>query len=351
MIYLYAFLVILTALATLAPALPQAHGLFRSCEFPRVQIAFLSAVLMVAGPLFFTWSWWIWLLTALCGACLVIQFLIILRYSPIVRVQSRNAKRQSINQRTSVKFLVANVLQHNQRYDALCKQIVEQDADICIFMETDVAWARHLHSVSENYNQFIELPLDNTYGIMLWSKYPFKDSEIRFLVREDIPSIRATMTWPGTNSAFRLHVVHPEPPDPISRTVQRDAELVTVGLEVAEDDLPSIVTGDLNDVAWSRTTQRFQKLSGLLDPRIGRGLFSSFHAKYWFARWPLDHLFHSDDFSLVDMKRLPYTGSDHFPLIFQLVMEPETNSEIPPQNPSNGDRLEAEGLINLAVKS
>ncbi len=42
---------------------------------------------------------------------------------------------------------------------------------------------------------------------------------------------------------------------------------------------------------------------------------------YWFIRWPLDHLFHSDHFTLSRIFRLRGLGPDHFALFTELVLE------------------------------
>ncbi|MEZ5363268.1 MAG: endonuclease/exonuclease/phosphatase family protein [Bryobacterales bacterium] len=76
----------------------------------------------------------------------------------------------------------------------------------------------------------------------------------------------------------RLYGLHPAPPAPqySETTSQRDAELILVGREAKLYDKPVVVVGDLNDVAWSHTTRLFRRISGLLDPRIGRRTMSTF---------------------------------------------------------------------------
>ena len=120
--------------------------------------------------------------------------------------------------------------------------------------------------------------------------------------------------------------MHPRPPEPIrdQDSTPRDAELVIVGKAIRETGpRPTVVAGDLNDVAWSETSELFLRLSGLLDPRMGRGFYNSYNADHWLMRYPLDHVFHSNHFRLIELQRLPHIGSDHFPMLVELSYEPE----------------------------
>ena len=87
----------------------------------------------------------------------------------------------------------------------------------------------------------------------------------------------------------------------------------------AHTDL-AVVMGDLNDVAWSRTSDLFRRAGGMLDPRVGRGFYPTFNANYPLLRWPLDHLFVSPHFKVMQLDLLPDIGSDHLPIFFRLCL-------------------------------
>src|SRR5690606_26439446 len=153
------------------------------------------------------------------------------------------------------------------------------------------------------------------------------DPQVKFLVDPEVPSIHTRVRLPS-GDLFHLYCLHPQPPVPQEnpRSTERDAEILTIAKEAKKCKLPVVVAGDLNDVAWSYTTELFLKTSGLLDPRRGRGFFNTFHAHHWFLRWPLDHIFCSKHFQLVNLKRLRPIGSDHFPILVQLVLAGDDTS-------------------------
>jgi hypothetical protein len=96
-----------------------------------------------------------------------------------------------------------------------------------------------------------------------------------------------------------------------------------IAREVKARGGPAIVAGDFNDVAWSHTSRLMQRTGGLLDPRVGRGLYNTFDATLPLLRYPLDHIFHTEHFTLAELRRLPFIGSDHFPMSATLCYEPQ----------------------------
>jgi hypothetical protein len=144
--------------------------------------------------------------------------------------------------------------------------------------------------------------------------------------------------------------MHPRPPEPIRNqdSAPRDAELVMIGKQIAAEErhVPTVVCGDLNDVAWSYTTQLFLRLSKLLDPRMGRGLYNSYSANSRIFRFPLDHVFHSNEFKLVDLRVCDHVGSDHFPMLIELSCDPEAAAQQEEPDEKASDREDAQEIIH-----
>ena len=223
----------------------------------------------------------------------------------------------------SISILVSNVLTPNKRSDKLIDLVRKKDPDILLTLETDHRWEDELEVIEDEYKYSVKIPKENLYGMHLYSKLELTDIKVRNLVEEDIPSIHGYVVL-KSGKKIRIHCLHPKPPSPTESetSTNRDAELLMVGRDIDCDKEPAVVFGDLNDVAWSRTTRLFQKLSGLMDPRIGRGFFNTFHAGYALLRWPLDHVFHTKDFTLIEIAREKSIGSDHFPMYIKLNYEP-----------------------------
>ncbi|MGM9476188.1 endonuclease/exonuclease/phosphatase family protein [Pedobacter sp. GSP4] len=266
------------------------------------------------------------------------------------------AKKQIITTKNptgtaNLKILIANVYQENKQSDKYLKLIEKCDPDIILLVETNLWWQKKMDVIAELYPHQIKAPLENTYGMLLYSRLPMK-GDIKFLVENDIPSMEAEVVLP-IGQQVKLYCLHPQPPVPQEnpRSTERDKEILMVAKEAKNCKLPVIVMGDLNDVAWSYTTNLFGKISGLLDPRRGRGFFNSFNAKYFFLRFPLDHIFCSSDFALKSIKRLDNCGSDHFPMCVNLEYSPKAEKQNEAPVATQEEKKLAEQKINTPTAS
>lgn len=329
-------------LASLAPLIRSNRWWIRVLDFPRLQIAIALACVLVAALFFFSPRHLpdAAFLLALAAALAHLAWRVF-PYTPLAAPEA--ARCGDCEPASRIRLLIANVLMDNRRAEDFLALVRRADPDLILAVETDHWWSEQLKVLEEDYPFGLARPLDNTYGLLLFSRLELESPEIRFLVEDDVPSVR---TGVRLRSGQRIEFIglHPRPPRPGQDTEQRDAEILIVGREMRQSGKPTIVGGDLNDVAWSHTTRLFRRTSGALDPRIGRSRFSTFHARYPFLRWPVDHVFHTDTFTLAEMRRLAYFGSDHFPVLVELCLEP--NSKQRKEAPAAGDdRKEARGKI------
>ena len=340
--------------ATVLPLFRQPYWWIRMFDFPRAQIAIIG--LIVLG-LFGTVNIGVaeasraeWVTFGLLVLAVGFQCVRMFPYTAMAGEQTLPADLSVATPDRHVRLVVSNVLMTNREIERWKSVILPRDPDVIATVETDQWWADQLtDALEDEYPHRILIPQDDTYGMCLFSKLPITQSETRHLTEPEVPSLFVTLEL-RSGEPLRLTLLHPRPPRPDIQQDSnlRDAELVSAAREVSTFDEPTIVAGDLNDVAWSYTTNLFQKLTGFLDPRIGRGLYSTFHADHWWLRYPLDHVFHSDDLALVELERLDAIGGDHFPILIELAIDPTRRPLQDAPETESDDREQAREIIDDA---
>ena len=286
----------------------------RLCDFPRYQVATVAIILLVLMPLT------LGRLTAPelslfigVGLAALWQISWIWRYLPGAPLEVPSSAARS-SEAGRIALLTTNVLQDCRDSGSLLQIIDDADPDLILAVETDEWWcARLSDALRTRYPYGLTYPLSNGYGMALFSRLELMQPTIRFLVDDAIPSVKTGVRL-KSGAVIDLYGLHPQPPAPLQDSTERDIELVRVGVEIKSSGRPSVVLGDLNDVAWSPTTEEFARAGDLRDPRRGRGFFNTYPAHLPGLRYPLDYVFHTKHFSVSRMRVLPRTGSDHLPL-------------------------------------
>jgi endonuclease/exonuclease/phosphatase (EEP) superfamily protein YafD len=298
---------------------------FRIFDYPRMQKFVILVVVTILLVVFFgkEFVWADWLLVSLLLLSLIYLASLIIPFTAMGRPMIR---RVEAGNKAVLKLLVANVFQDNTDFQKLLNLIKKNDPDIIFLLETDLKWKDQMQPLKERYPYSIEVPKDNTYGLLFYSKLKMLSHDVNYLIDPEIPSIVADIEF--NEQLVKIFGLHPTPPSPSENlySTERDAEILMVAKTVAKMDQPCLVIGDLNDVAWSYTTELFLKTSGLLDPRRGRGWYNTYNANYVVFRWPLDHYFVSGHFRLIELKREEHIGSDHFPISISLCLDVKDES-------------------------
>jgi len=309
----------------------------RGFDFPRIQISVLTVIVLIFAIITYSFDVvWHLIILGLLLTSFFYQTIKILPYTIFSKKQVlAYQKKNSVG---TISILVSNVLKTNRNSEKLISHVYKNQPDLLLTLETDCYWENELKELEIDYPFTVKIPKDNFYGMHLFSKLQLEEIEVKYIIESDIPSIHGYVRLEN-GQKIKIHCLHPKPPSPTENdtSTNRDAELLLVGKEVKKDQESVLLFGDLNDVAWSRTTQLFQKLSGLMDPRIGRGFFNTFNVGYAFLRWPLDHVFHTNDFTLIELKRLKSIDSDHFPMFIKLNYEPRAENMQDEPEEANGD--------------
>ncbi len=320
-LYVFAVFLILSSLLSLFRNAEIRY--LKMLDFPRIQcfiFSFIALLLLVIISKRRHWYNYLVIAGLLCA--LVINGFFLINYTSLVPVEVPTAKNIKVSD-SQFSLLLSNVKMSNRKAQPLIDLIALKKPDLVLAMEVDEWWDEKLNVLKKEYPYSQHTINEVTYGMVLYSKFPLKQVEVDYLNNKNVPSFESTIPLPN-GKIINLHCIHPVPPTHFEElpdnTGQQETALIKLGQKLNNRKLPSIVAGDLNDVVWSYVDDLTETENILYDVRVGRGFYSSYNADNFFMRWPLDHVFVTEEFRLKKLERLPKIGSDHFPIYVELVL-------------------------------
>ncbi len=255
----YLILSVFLILATLFPFVPSPHWFFRGFDFGKVQFLVLQIVVFLLADWLLLPSTGFWVLQVMLLICILYNSFILFKYTPYYKVEGRDMQEPHSD---IVTILSANVYQFNMDYGRFIDLIKREKPDIFLTMESNQGWENSLKSLEEDYPNHCKVPLENTYGMHLYTKLEMVKCQVHYFVAEDIPSIEVELK---TRDGYRFTFfgVHPPPPSPTeeANSKERDGELLSVAKKLRKDRKTTVVVGDFNNVAWAKSSVLFRKTS------------------------------------------------------------------------------------------
>lgn len=221
---------------------------------------------------------------------------------------------------TRLKLLQANVEHDNVQYEKLLAYVKEEAPDIASFQEVDEEWAIQLAKLKEIFPYAKIEVQESGGGIALFSKIKPETIEKNELGLSWRAGIEATFKLEKT--LLHLLVIHPPTPTEAINFPPRNQQLQAATERLQSWPAPKILMGDLNDTMWSSYHSPMLRQANMVNARRGQGIVPSWPA--WLMLKPLmipiDHCLVSPEIVVVSVKAGKNVGSDHLPLVVELIV-------------------------------
>ena len=219
---------------------------------------------------------------------------------------------------TALKLLVVNIHLANQDLDRLLTLIERESPAVVGIIELSPHAAGVLAVLDQRYPASRVEPRDDPFGIGVWSRLPQSRIDPVSMPPLDLPALQ--LHWSDPQPAS-LWLVHPFPPIGGDATGWRNAQLTYTG-ELIRGDPDAVLAGDFNATPWSAAYRHLREVAGLFDSSAAEWPWPT-----WFgpSRWsgvlavPIDHVLHGAAWRVRSHRIGPDIGSDHRPLIVELV--------------------------------
>ncbi|NJK87758.1 MAG: hypothetical protein HC906_19085 [Bacteroidales bacterium] len=183
----YGFLILglISVILTATAMLMKKQWWIRIIDFPRLQIIVLLLI-SIAGIFTFTdtYQWFVTVVLTLVFTALFIQVSYIFPYFPFT---AKDISSYSGRSGKSISLMVANVRKDNRRARDLLRLIYHFRPEVLLTVETNRWWAEALKELNDHYPYCVKVPLENTYGMMLFRNKSFRMQRWSFSLKKIFP--------------------------------------------------------------------------------------------------------------------------------------------------------------------
>jgi endonuclease/exonuclease/phosphatase (EEP) superfamily protein YafD len=218
---------------------------------------------------------------------------------------------------TRLRVLLLDVQLSNRRADLVLAEIARWNPDIVVLEEVDDFWNAQLDPLVALFGNGFLRRSEDDFGYAIFCKMPVKKTNVQY-VGTPLPSILMRFEFDG--KPLNLIAVHTVPPNDSNNSSLRDLQLDSFGELLADRTNQVILVGTLNATPWSPHFRDLLRRANLVDSSIGYGLQPTWPASPWPFRIPIDHCLVSPSIRVIDRQLGNRVGSDHLPLIVDLVV-------------------------------
>jgi endonuclease/exonuclease/phosphatase (EEP) superfamily protein YafD len=210
-----------------------------------------------------------------------------------------------------------NVWFRNPDMARTAQYIERSRADAVVLLELTPPQAQMLVPLLPSYPHYHIEP--SRMGAAVFTKWPVLSAESVPLAQGGAIAARLTLDWRGTPvNVLGVHLNWPLGP---RNSEFRKQELDALVRFSKAQQGPLLVAGDFNFTPWSEYFSDALEESGLHDAARGFGLARSWPAQFAPVGIRIDHCLLSPHWRSVATRIGPWLGSDHFPIVADMVLE------------------------------
>jgi len=211
-----------------------------------------------------------------------------------------------------------NVLYTNDEYSKVADFVQRERPDAVAMLEMTAKWRQALAGLDKIYPHRYQTTGVGGRGITFWTRLPMKDVSVLPIGVRQEPAIQATLEVQGREiRVFAVHTTWPMAPASARR---RNQQLELLAERARAVTLPLVVMGDMNITPFSPHFQQLLADSGLHSAAEGFGWQTSWPSFLPAAGIQIDHALVNSRVAVEHFTRGTPTGSDHLPIVADLVL-------------------------------